>query len=446
LGSRDEFLNDGKHGRNSLWIASGGVGKDEAWVELELPEPTLINRVSWSCDHDDQGADVVPLRWRTVTNWRIEVAELPGEWRTVVSRDRASNQDQDEHAQRLTDLELQFAAAATRLWELTHVFGGRFRSPGPTHVLRRGDPQQPREPTGPGGIDVLGGYELPADTPEAERRATLAKWLGSEQHPLTARVLVNRVWRHHFGAGMVDTPSDFGAQGERPTHPELLDWLASQFMAGGWRIKELHRLICTSAAYRQDSRPNQAAARIDADARLLWRFPPRRLEAEVIRDSVLFAAGSLDLKMGGPGISIYKPRKAREIGEWLPQEHPGPESWRRTIYLLRMRGADDGVFKAFDVPDCGQVRAKRSVSTTPLQALNLFNSPFMIEQSQRLADRARREAGDDVSRQVELVFALTLSRPPDEGELIACRQVARDHGLLPVCRVLLNSNEFLFLE
>ena len=200
-------------------------------------------------------------------------------------------------------LEDQFAAAAQRLWELTHVFAGRFRpQPEAMNVLSRGDPMQRREPTGPGGIAMLGSYELPPDAPDAERRVALAKWLGSEQHPLTARVLVNRVWRHHFGAGLVDTPGDFGTQGERPTHPELLDWLASEFMARGWRLKELHRMICTSAAYRQSSAPVAARRRSSMpDSRLLWRFPPRRLEAEAIRDSVLFASGSLDPTRGGPG-------------------------------------------------------------------------------------------------------------------------------------------------
>jgi hypothetical protein len=217
-------------------------------------------------------------------------------------------------------------------------------------------------------------------------------------------------------------------------------------MARGWRLKELHRLICTSAAYRQGSQPDAAALKIDADARLLWRFPPRRLEAEAIRDSVLFASGSLDLTVGGPGVNIYKPRlHRRDLGEWHPKEDPGPESWRRTIYLMRIRGADDGVFKPFDVPDCGQVRAKRSESTTPIQALNLFNSPFLIEQARRLAARAEREAGDDRVKQLERVFALTLARSPRAEERAACRAVADEHGLETVCRVLLNSNEFLFL-
>jgi hypothetical protein len=259
-------------------------------------------------------------------------------------------------------------------------------------------------------------------------------------------VIVNRVWRHHFGAGIVDTPSDFGTQGERPTHPELLDWLASEFIARGWRLKELHRLICTSAAYGQSSRPRADAAKVDTDARLLWRFPPRRLEAEAIRDSILAASGSLDLTTGGPGVNLYQPRAKPDFGEWIPQENPGPESWRRAIYLLRVRGGDDGVFKPFDVPDCGQVRAKRSASTTPLQALNLFNSPFVFEQAARLAARAQRDAGGDPVGQVARVFAFMLARPPTTAETVSCVATAEKHGLATVCRALINSNEFLFFE
>jgi hypothetical protein len=178
----------------------------------------------------------------------------------------------------------------------------------------------------------------------------------------------------------------------------------------------------------------------------LWRYPPQRLDADAIRDSILAVSGSLDLTMGGPGVNLYKPRPKENGAEWLPREMPDRESWRRTIYLLRVRGADDGLFKPFDVPDCGQVRAKRSISTTPLQALNLFNSPWIADQAQRLAVRAERDAGGDLGRQVDRVFLLTLARPPRDVERGACIAVAQQAGLASVCRALLNCNEFLFLE
>jgi hypothetical protein len=445
LGARDDFLNDGKLGRQSRWVARERIDKAKAWVEIELPAPTWIDQVRWSCDDDEQGNDLVAAKWRTLKQWQIEAADEAGLWTTVVPLDRRADVAPSD-VERRTALEQQFANAATRLWELTHIFAGRFRDPEPSHVLRRGNPLEPREPTGPGAVEALGGYELPPHAPDEKRRIALAKWLGSEEHPLTARVLVNRVWRHHFGAGLVDTPSDFGTQGERPTHPELLDWLASEFMSRGWKLKELHRLICMSRAYRQSSRPDSEGLRIDADGRWLWRYSPRRLEAEAIRDSILFASGSLDFKMGGPGVNVYKPSSKPNTIEWEPRESPGPETWRRTIFLLRARGADDGMFKPFDVPDCGQVRAKRNTSTTPLQAMNLLNSPFIIEQSQRMATRVQREAGGDLARQIERVFALTLAREPGNQERAACIEVAEQHGLAAVCRAVFNSNEFLFLN
>jgi hypothetical protein len=445
LGGSDDCLNDGRVGHRSRWVARQGIDKAKAWIEIELPQPTRIQGFAWHCDHDDQGNDQVAAKWRTLKKWHIEVAVEPGQWKTVVPLDRNAGIAAPD-LERRTALEKQFTQAADRHWDLTHIFSGRFRAPEPGHVLRRGNPLEPREPTGPGAIEILGGYELPAAASDEERRLALAKWLGSEQNPLTARVLVNRVWRHHFGAGLVDTPSDFGAQGERPSHPELLDWLASEFMASGWKLKELHRIICLSRAYCQSSRPDARALQKDADSRLLWRYPPRRLEADAIRDSILFASGSLNFAMGGPGVNIYKPRPKENGSDWLPREMPGSDSWRRTIYLLRVRGADDGLFKPFDVPDCGQVRAKRGVSTTPLQALNLFNSAFVIDQAQRLAARARQETGTDLSQQIDRVFALTLARKPSDSERTACLDAAREEGLAAVCRALFNSNEFLFLE
>jgi hypothetical protein len=447
LDSKDEFLNDGQVGHKSRWVARERIDKAKSWVEIELPEPVLIHQVRWTCDHDEQANDLVAAKWRTLKQWQIEVADQPGNWQTVVPANRQQGLSADDAARRAA-LEKQFADAASRLRHLTHIFAGRFRAPDPTFVFRRGNPLEPREPTGPGGIEILDGFELPADASDQERRLALAKWLGSERNPLTARVIVNRVWRHHFGAGLVDTPSDFGTQGERPTHPELLDWLASEFMAGGWRLKELHRLICTSDAYRQSSRPDGSAAQIDPDVRLLWRYPPRRLEADAIRDSILFTSGSLDLKMGGPGVNPYltQSKANSSVYEWLPRQTAGRETWRRTIYLLRARGADDGIFKPFDVPDCGQVRAKRSASTTPLQALNLFNSQFTVEQAQRLAARAERDAKGDLAAQIDRAFALTLSRFPTRSERDASLDVAGQHGLAAVCRALFNSNEFLFLE
>jgi hypothetical protein len=444
LDSRDEHLNDGKYGARSLWISDKLHVKAPSWIEIELPESAMVDRITWSRDPPELDLKFTRLSLRAPKAYTIEVAEKPGEWRVVARHPREDSLPEGD-SERRQDLEKQFAQSAQRYTDLLTLFAGSFtKSPETMHVLRRGDPFQPKEPIAPGGIDVLGHYELSLSAGEQERRLKLADWLVDPTHPLTSRVIVNRVWQHHFGIGIVATPSDFGTQGEKPTHPELLDWLAADFIEHGSSLKRLHRQICTSDTYLQSSAPNAHAMTADAQTRLLWRFPPRRLEAEAIRDTILALSGSLDLKMGGPGANIYDSK--RFGGEWVPLEDPGPGSWRRTIYLLRVRGADDGVFKAFDVPDCGQVRAKRSSSTTPLQALNLFNSPFVIQQSHRLADRIKRDAGDDVEKLIEHLFQLVLLRLPTADERTSAIATTRETGLATVCRVLLNCNEFLMVE
>ena len=191
--------------------------------------------------------------------------------------------------------------------------------------------------------------------------------------------------RQVFGQGLVSTTSDFGNAGALPTHPALLDWLAAEFMqpteiqGQPWSTKSMLRLLVHSRAFRQSSQPNERGNRLDADSKWLWRFPPKRVEAEVIRDSILQASGNLDFRVGGRSYRIHNVKKT--YAQWELVDNHGPETWRRMIYQERMRRVDDGMFTAFDFPDCGQVRAKRPVSTTPLQALNLMNSDFVMEQS-----------------------------------------------------------------
>ncbi len=443
LGSQDEFLNDRKFGNDSTWVANK---RPAAWVQIELAETRAINQIVWSRDRPLAKTNPTAHAKRLASMWRIEVAAKEGEWRTVVSESRSNGLDVSAmQSRRYLEGELhKLNGSVPALRQGPTVFAGKFTQPEPINVLMRGDPQQPRDPVGPGGLEILHGVELAADTPDSERRVAFAKWIASKDNPLTARVAVNRVWHHHFGNGLVDTPSDFGTMGSRPTHPELLDWLAGEFIARGWSLKELHRLIVTSATYRQASEIRNSKSEIDPPSRYLWRFPPRRLDAEAIRDSILSITGVLDLKMGGIGVNIYQPKG--NFDQWKPLENPGPESWRRMIYLAKMRGADDGMFKTFDLPDCGQVRAKRGESTTPLQALNLLNGRFTIEQSERLADRVQREAGADPGQQIERLFALAFARPPTAAERNACLVTAQTEGLVTVCRALINSNEFLFLQ
>ena len=378
---------------------------------------------------------------RLTSRWAIEVDDGKGGWRTVVDAMRTSGIDA-ETAERRRECEAKLAELQRAAFQPRVVFAGRFTSPDPVHLLLRGDPAQPTVPVGPGGLEVLRGVELAGDTPEPDRRVALARWLVGDAAPLVARAIVNRVWHHHFGTGLVSTTSDFGISGERPSHPALLDWLARRFIDHGWSLKSLHRDIVTSAAYRQASSPVAAAVALDPDSRLLWRYPPQRLDAESIHDAMLSAAGVLDLVMGGPGVITYHP-KVRQFDEWRPLEDPGPAAWRRMIYLAKMRGTDDGMFKVFDLPDCGQVRDKRGESTTPLQALNLMNGPFTLRMAEKLATRLRREAGDEPSAQIDRLFAILFSRPPLAAERHACIDTLRSEGLETVCIAAFNSNEFL---
>jgi hypothetical protein len=258
-------------------------------------------------------------------------------------------------------------------------------------------------------------------------------------------VLVNRLWHYHFGRGLVATPSNFGFHGGRPTHPELLDWLACEFMANEWRMKPLHRLIMLSATYRQSSRANEACLAVDSDNRWLWRFAPRRLEAEPIRDSILAVSGMLDLAMGGPGYDAFEPN-TNYVHVYRPKTSFGRAESRRMVYQQKPRMQQDSTFGEFDCPDASQAAPRRNVSTTALQALNLLNSPFLVQQAGFLAARLEAEAGQRPEDQVRRGFWLAFGRPCDGEELAASAALVREHGLAAFCRVLFNSNEFVYVE
>ena len=296
----------------------------------------------------------------------------------------------------------------------------------------------------PRGFEILDGdLGLDSSTPDPERRRRFAEWLTRPENPLTSRVMVNRIWHHIFGMGIVPTASDFGLAGAPPSHPELLDFLASEFVEDDWSMKSMIRFIVSSDAFRRASNPESLALQTDASSTLLWRFPPRRIEAEVIRDGILQASGKLDPSIGGRGFRIHNEKQT--YSQWEVVDNHGPKTWRRMLYQERMRRVDDQIFTAFDFPDCGQVRAKRSISTTPLQALNLLNSPFVVTQSEFIAERALSEAGGDQKGAVTRAFLLLLNRAPSEQELTASLEIVSAHGLPIVCRTLINSNEFAFL-
>ncbi|WP_435017210.1 PSD1 and planctomycete cytochrome C domain-containing protein [Tundrisphaera sp. TA3] len=435
---RLEHANDGRVGNGRSWISAvNGQG----WLQVEWPEAESVDRVVWGRDREGKYQD------RTPTDYLVELETEPGRWQTVASSaDRARSGEGFEESPGHRALRERRDPLRKRIAELSptiSVYAGTFAQPGPTRILRRGDPTQPQAPVVPGGIlAVPPGLELPADAPEVDRRRALARWIADPANPLPARVHVNRAWQNHFGRGIVATPSDFGFNGVAPSHPELLDWLASEFLANGGRLKPIHRLIVLSAAYRQSSRPDASGLARDHDDRLLWRFPPRRLEAEEIRDAILAASGSLDTRMGGPGYSLWEPN-TNYVAVFTPRAELGPDAFRRMVYQFKPRSQPDPTFGVFDCPDGGLVAPRRNVSTTPLQALNLLNSRFMLDQSARLAARVEREVGADFGEQAERAFVLTLGRSPTEAEWNDASMLIRDHGGSTLARALLNSNEFL---
>ncbi|MCX6859322.1 MAG: DUF1553 domain-containing protein [Verrucomicrobia bacterium] len=449
-----EHLNDGRPGNARSWISSE-AGK--GWVQLEFPKAVRIDRVVWGRDREGNFKD------RLTTQYRIELATEPGAWKTV-----ASSEDRTPFAGESTKPagpEYRFdgiadsEAAQGRRWlaelesarkqkgELAKsptVYSGTFSQPGPTHRLHRGDPLLKRETVSPGTLALFQPLVLSTNAPERDRRLALADWIARSDNPLTARVIVNRVWQHQFGVGLVNTPNDFGKNGSKPSHPELLDWLASDLIEHGWSLKHLQRRILSSATWRQSGLPRQQALAVDAGSRLLWRFPPRRIEAEGIRDSILAVSGNLDRARGGPSFYLHEVDR-ENVYHYHPKEAFGPADTRRMVYAFKVRMEQDGIFGAFDCPDGSLVMPRRSVSTTPLQALNLFNSRFILDQSRTFADRLRREAGDQPESQVRAAWQLAFNRSPQPTEANEAMAFVRTEGLQAFCRGVLNANEFLFI-
>ncbi|MFN3649424.1 MAG: DUF1549 domain-containing protein [Armatimonadota bacterium] len=375
------------------------------------------------------------------------------------------------------------------------------KDPGVVHILARGDFREKREPVAPGGIASLAGlspeWGLKQDAPEAARRKALAAWVTHPDNPLTARVMVNRVWGYHFGQGLVVTPSDFGFNGGLPSHPELLDYLASVFAApaaadveaterqrdratggvrtaatreassatgaklspslrpsvspsqpGGlaWRLKPLHRLILTSNTYRQASRPVASALKKDAENRLLWRQNPRRLEAEAVRDAVLAISGELNPAIGGPGFRDWTSKSQGENELYTVVDKEGPEFNRRTLYRTLVRAGTNPFLDTLDCPDPSVATPRRTVTTTPLQALSLLNNVFMERSAGKWAERLEREAPGDRKAQVARAYRQAFGRAPSPEEQREGEAFAAAHGMPQLCLVLLNTNEFMYVD
>ena len=328
-------------------------------------------------------------------------------------------------------------------------YAGTRVQPGPTRRLIRGEVVSPDEVVTPGAltaiVDVNPDFDLPADAPEAERRKKFAAWISDPKNPLPARVMVNRVWHLHFGQGIVTTPNDFGVSGTRPSHPELLDWLAARFMECGWSMKSLHRLIVNSATYRQSSAFNAAAATVDAGNTLLWRYAPRRLEAEAIRDALLSVSGQINLQAGGPGF-----RQFDAIGfpanVYAISDKQGPEFNRRTVYRMNVNSGKDPLLDTFDCPDPSVKTPARGVTTTPLQALELMNNSFVQRQARHLADRAMKAGGGEREAAIRAAYRLALGRVPSADEIRRAAAAAAERDLASVCWALLNSTEFVYVR
>ena len=453
-------LNDGRFGNDWSWIAAeAGAG----WAQVELPREYRISRVAWGRD----GLERPRFTDRLPSRYAIRVSRDGAAWTTVATEaGRAGGTEAIPQADLVAELAPEQvrdrAALSTRLDGLRQrlqadsgvrtAYIGQFAAPDPVFVLKRGDVMQREAEAMPAALSAVGpgtgrlSEEGKSLSGEGDRRLALAAWLTRAENPLTARVIVNRLWRHHFGTGLVSTPSDFGRNGDRPSHPELLDWLAATLAAPeasgglGWKLKSLHRLIVTSHTYRQSSTDDAARSAKDAGNRYLWRMPLRRMEAEVIRDAVLQASGKLDRRMGGAGYQLYR-YKVVNVAAYERLEEHGPDTWRRAIYSQAARGIRDELLGVFDCPESAQRTPKRPSTTTALQALSLLNGPFTVQQSRFLAEGA---AGLPVDQQAAHLYQRVLGRDPDGDERREGLELVRKHGPAALARVLLNSSEFLY--
>lgn len=379
-----------------------------------------------------------PADDQTVGIWHFD--DLPpgnGDMKKAVERSMALEAERQK-------LEAELASIAPPM-----VYSGTRRQPGATHVFLRGDIKRPGVQVTANGLSALrmlpSELELGPDSPESQRRIRFADWVAHPDNPLTARVLVNRIWQYHFGQGLVDTPSDFGFNGGRPSHPALLDWLAQAFLDGGGSVKRLHRMILCSAAYQQSSRFDAGAAAMDSDNRLLWRFPPRRLEGEIVRDAMLAVSGDLNRQIGGPSFRPFTVTVF--LTHFYHQFDRGDAEFnRRTVYRANVNTGRSPLLDALDCPVPSVAAPRRRPTTTPLQALALMNDTFVVRQADRLAERVRRVAGPNLDTQVTHGYRLAFGRLPTAAERAAARSIANEHGLATVCWALLNASEFLYVH
>jgi hypothetical protein len=446
-------LNDSAYDKR--WFPEGS---GPAWITLELPTVASVQKVAWSTDR--VRAFQGKFQQNTVSNYEIAVSLDGKSWTPVASNDnrlphRKPDLDRlitiealsetDRAAflsteEEIKSLELELKKIPT----LPVVYAGAFKQPTePVFLLKGGNVMQRGDPIAPASLSAIPliSFELPVDAPEQQRRLQFARWLADDQNPLTPRVIANRIWHYHFGRGIVATPSDFGYNGERPTHPELLDYLAKRLIENGWRMKPLHKEILLSNAYRQESAFNAEAARIDADSRLLWRFPPQRLQAESLRDAMLHVAGVLNPKMGGPSFRLYK-YTVDNVATYFPMDKFGPETYRRSVYAESARSIRTELLSVFDCPDSSLPEPRRVSTTSPLQALSLLNHSFTMDMAAALE---KRLLPLPASERIQQSFSLAFGRPPEPAEQTEAESLIRKFGFTAFARALFNANEFLYV-
>jgi hypothetical protein len=329
------------------------------------------------------------------------------------------------------------------------VYAATPRQPDATYLLARGNAAQKLEAVTAGGIAAVTGvvadFQVDANASDADRRRQLANWITDRQNPLFVRVIVNRLWHYHFGAGLVETPNDFGFNGGLPSHPDLLDYLAAELIESGFRLKHIHRLIVTSQTYLQASRHRTDCAAVDAGNRLLWRKSPSRLDAETLRDAILSVTGQLNPQLGGPPYRDFTTH-THNSQFYDMVDVDSPDVYRRTIYRTWIRSGRNHLLDVFDCPDPSTTAPKRSMTTTPLQALTLMNNSFVLRMADRFAERVTKDVGSRADAQVTAVYALAYQRQPAAVEVSAAIEFIAEHGLAAYCRIILNSNEFIHVD
>jgi len=430
-------------------IAPGDAGTSLAFtLEQSHGRGHVIGRLRLSAT-----SSPLPVRASTLPDAIASVLATPPEKRTDDQRAtlalHAMKARVDEQLAALPPTQTVYAAASD------FAPDGNFKPANgcrPIQVLRRGDINAPLADAAPGALSCVPGLEskfhIADANDEGARRAALAKWVSDPKNVLTWRSIVNRVWQYHFGRGIADTPSDFGRMGGSPSHPELLDWLATWFLETGGSLKQLHRLIVTSSVYMQSSGHDAEFAKADADNRLLWRMNRSRLDAESIRDAVLQISGKLDPTMGGPSVKQFIESPGIHVTpnvDYLNFDVDSPAFHRRSVYRFVFRTLPDPFMETLDCPDASQLTPARSASVTALQALSMMNDAFLVRYSEHLAQKLAKDESDR-SAQISELYALLLSRPPTADESRAVTHYASKHGLANACRLLLNSNEFMFVN